>query len=142
VVALHVVPVIGKRTKLFSNIECYHLGSTDAGLLTIEGKLVKGVTMEATEATIEAEIKKLQATGISERELEKVKNKTESMMAFEDMSVVNGAASLAMYELLGDADLINKELDRYRAVTATELMEECNIVFNENNSNTLQLLCQ
>ncbi len=58
-------------------------------------------------------------------------------MAFEDMSVMNRAASLAMYELLGDADLINKELDRYRAVTATELMEECNIIFNENNSNTL-----
>ncbi len=126
-----------KEQKLFSNIECYHLGSTDAGLLTIEGKLVKGVTMEAAEAAIEAEIKKLQATGISERELEKVKNKTESMMAFEDMSVMNRAASLAMYELLGDADLINKELDRYRAVTATELMEECNIIFNENNSNTL-----
>ena len=31
-----------KEKQLFSNIECYHLGSTDAGLLTIEGKLVKG----------------------------------------------------------------------------------------------------
>jgi predicted Zn-dependent peptidase len=51
------------------------------------------------------EIIKLQQEGISELELQKVKNKTESMMAFEDMSVMNRATSLAMYELLGDADL-------------------------------------
>ena len=38
-------------------------------------------------------------------------------MAFEDISLVNRANSLATYELLGDADLMNKELERYRAVT-------------------------
>jgi zinc protease len=58
-------------------------------------------------------------------------------MAFEDMSITNRAASLAMYELLGDADLINKELERYRAVTAEQLQAETKIIFDENNSNTL-----
>ena len=47
------------------------------------------------------------------------------MIAFEDMSVMSRAASLAMYELLGDADLINKELQRYQDVTAAQLREEC-----------------
>lgn len=126
-----------KEKQLFSNIECYHLGSTDAGLLTIEGKLVKGVSMEAAEAALNEELKKLQAEGISVKELEKVKNKTESMMAFEDMSVMNRATSIAMYALLGDADLINKELDRYQAVTAEQVIEESKIIFDENNSNTL-----
>ena len=126
-----------KEKKLFSNIECSHFGSTDAGLLVIEGKLVKGVAMKDAEAAVEEEIKKLQAEGITTKELEKVKNKTESMMAFEDMSVMNRAASLAMYELLGDADLINKELEMYRAVTADQVLEESKIIFNENNSNTL-----
>ncbi len=126
-----------KEKQLFSNIECYHLGSTDAGLLTIEGKLVKGVNMKDAEAAVHEEIKKLQAEGITERELEKVKNKTESMMAFEDMTVMNRAASIAMYELLGDADLINTELDRYKAVTADEIKIESKIIFDEKNSNTL-----
>ena len=36
-----------------------------------------------------------------ETELQKVKNKTESMIAFEDMSVMNRANSLAYYELSG-----------------------------------------
>lgn len=126
-----------KEKKLFSNIECYHMGSTDTGLLTIEGKLVKGVTMQDAEAAIDEEIKKLQQQGISNKELEKVKNKTESMMAFEDMSVMNRATSIAMYEQLGDADLINKELDMYQAVTAAEIATECSIIFDANNSNTL-----
>ena len=42
-------------------------------------------------------------------------------MAFEDMSVMNRASSIAMYELLGDADLMNKELDKYKAVTAKHI---------------------
>jgi zinc protease len=129
-----------KEQKLFSNIECYHMGSTDTGLLTIEGKLVKGVSMAAAEAAVNEEIKKLQTEGITEKELEKVKNKTESMMAFEDMAVMNRATSIAMYEQLGDADLINKELDLYKAVTAEEIATECSIVFNNDNSNTLHYL--
>jgi len=126
-----------KEKQLFSNIECYHLGSTDAGLLTIEGKLVKGVDMKVAEAAVEEEIRRLQQEGIDEKELDKVKNKTESMMAFEDMSIMSRANSLAMYELLGDADLINQELDRYRAVTAQQLIAETKIIFDPKNSNTL-----
>ena len=126
-----------KEKQLFSNIECYHLGSTDAGLLTIEGKLVSGVRMEDAEAAVNAELQKLQQEGVNERELEKVKNKTESMIAFEDMSIMNRAASLAMYELLGDAGLINKELQHYQAITASQLQAESRIIFDEKNCNTL-----
>jgi len=126
-----------KEQQLFSNIECYHLGSTDAGLLTIEGKLVKGIKMDAAEKAVNEVLKELIDHGITVRELEKVKNKTESMIAFEDMSVMSRAASLAMYELLGDAELINIELQRYQAVTAQQLQDECRIIFDEHNCNTL-----
>ena len=126
-----------KEKKLFSNIECHHTGSTDAGLMAIEGKLVKGVSMKDAEAAVIEEINKLQQDGISEKELQKVKNKTESMLAFEDMSVMSRATNLAMYELLGDADLINKELGMYQAVTAEEIKAESRLIFDENNCNTL-----
>ena len=126
-----------KEKKLFSNIDCYHLGSTDAGLLTIEGKLVKGVTMKEAEAALNDVVQQLLQHGVTEKELEKVKNKTESMMAFEDMSVMNRATSIAMYELLGDANLINTELQRYQEVTADALLQESKIIFSENNCSTL-----
>jgi zinc protease len=50
------------------------------------------------------------------------------------------ANSLAYYELLGDAQLMNDELAKYQSITAQELMEESNKIFNESNSNTLHYL--
>jgi predicted Zn-dependent peptidase len=117
------------------------MGSTDNGLLTIEGKLVKGVSMKDAEAALNEELVKFQQ-GISDKELEKVKNKTESMLAFEDMGLMNRASNLAMYELLGDADLMNKELLRYQAITAGQIMAESKIIFAENNCNTLYYYSQ
>ena len=93
--------------------------------------------MQEAETALMEEIVKLQEEGISEKELQKVKNKTESMMAFEDMSVMNRATSLAMYELLGDANLINTELESYHSVTRDEILQESRVIFNDNNSNTL-----
>ena len=126
-----------KEQQLFSNIDCYHMGSTDAGIMVIEGKLVKGVDIKKAEVAVNKEIKKLQKKGITKIELEKVKNKTESSLAFEDMSLMNRASSIAMYELLGDADLMNKELDKYHAVTAENIREQAEIIFNENNCSTM-----
>jgi len=126
-----------KEKRLFSNIECYHFGSLDAGLVAIEGKLVKGVTMQAAEEAVEEELIKLQQTIVAEEELQKVKNKTESMIAFEDIGVMSRANSLAFYELLGDAALINEELSKYNAVTAAQIQEYSKQIFNVNNSNAL-----
>ncbi len=129
-----------KEKQLFSNIDCYHFGSTDAGLMTIEGKLVKGVDIKAAEAAVLEELQKIQTEGVSVVELEKVKNKAESAMAFEDMSVMNRASSIAMYELLGDANLMNTELTKYQSVTAAQIKEQCNVIFNENNCSTMYYL--
>ena len=122
---------------MFSNIECHHFGSTDAGLLAIEGKLVKGVKMEDAEKGVEEVLEGLKAELVMETELQKVKNKTESMIAFEDMSVMNRANSLAYYELLGDAELMNTELGKYAAVTTQDILEESRTIFRRENSNTL-----
>lgn len=129
-----------KEKQLFSNIECYHMGSMDAGIITIEGKLVKGVDIKVAEAAVNEELVRLQETGITKEELQKVKNKTESAMAFEDMSIMNRAASLAIYELMGDANLINTELSRYHAVTTDDILKESRIIFRESNCSTLYYL--
>ncbi|GAB2674077.1 pitrilysin family protein [Flavihumibacter cheonanensis] len=126
-----------KEKQLFTNIDCYHFGSTDAGLICVDGKLVKGVRLEDAELAVQAQLDLLIREGVSVIELEKVKNKTESTMAFEDMSVMNRAASLAYYELLGDANLMNTELEKYNSVTADQLVELSRKLFEEKNSHTL-----
>lgn len=129
--------VLIKEKKLFSQIECYHTGSSDKGLLIIEGKLIKGVKMTDADKAVEEELEKIKTQAIDEKELAKVKNKTESAILFEDMSVMNRANSLAIYELLGDANMMNTELGRYQAITATEILETSKQLFDPANSNTL-----
>jgi predicted Zn-dependent peptidase len=126
-----------KEKKLFSQIECHHTGSTDAGLLAIEGKLIKGVAMDVANKAIENELDAIMSKSISEKELDKVKNKTESAIVFEDMSVMNRATSLAMYELLGDAGMMNTELDKYRSVSSSKMLTTAQEIFNPLNSSTI-----
>jgi predicted Zn-dependent peptidase len=126
-----------KEKRLFSNIECYHFGSIDPGLLTIEGKLVKGVSMQTAENAIAEELARLKEYIISEEELQKVKNKTESIIAFEDISLMSRASSLAYYELLGNADLMNQELSKYQAITVQDIQHYSREIFEDNNSNLL-----
>lgn len=126
-----------KELQLFSNISCYHTGSTDPGLLVIEGKIVEGKSIEDANAAVESEIEKLVSGGVTEAELQKAKNKIEAMITFEDMTILSRANNLAFYELLGDANLINKEWDNYKAVTTAMLQQTAQEVFRKENSNTL-----
>jgi zinc protease len=126
-----------KEKKMFSAVECYHSGSLDAGTLVIEGKLVKGIKMEDAEKAVEAELEKMRTEKVTTTELQKVKNKVESLIAFEDMSLTNRANSLAFYELLGDAEQMNHELEKYNVVTAEDILNESQVIFKASNSNTL-----
>ena len=126
-----------KEKKLFSNISCSHTGSVDAGLLVIEGKLVKGIGIEAADEAVEEELATLKNELILPAELQKVKNKVESLLAFEDISLINRATNLAMYELLGDAGMINTEWESYQRVSADDIRQLSEEIFTEENSNTL-----
>ena len=86
-------------------------GSSDKGLLAIEARLVDGIEHATAQAALEAELEKITREPVSANELQKVINKTESMIVFEDMSLMSRASSLAHYELLGDAQLMNTELE-------------------------------
>lgn len=129
-----------KEDQVFSNINCYHTGSLDPGMIVIEGKIREGRTVEEANAAVEREVSRLVNDGVTDNELQKAKNKIEAMIAFEDMSLLNRANNLAFYELLGDASMINKEWDRYQQVTASFLQETARGVFRAGNCNTLYYL--
>jgi zinc protease len=126
-----------KEEKLFSNLSCYHTGSLDPGLLVVEGKITEGRTLEEANAAVEAEMKLLVEQGVTVEELQKAKNKVTAIIEFEDMSLLNRANNLAFYELLGNAALINEELERYEAVTAEMLRESAAQFLRAENSSTL-----
>ena len=126
-----------KVKQIFSSIDCYHFGTVDPGLLVIEGKLVKGISMAVAEKAVLEEIEKIKNEILDAKEVQKVINKTESVICFEDMSIMNRAHSLAYYELLGDADLMNKELSMYQKVTPSMIQHTAQEIFQDSNRNTL-----
>ena len=129
-----------KEQKLFSDINAYITSSLDEGLFIVEGKLVEGVTMEDAESAIWKELNKVAAELVSENELTKVKNKSESIMVFTEMSLLDKAMNLAYYELLGDATLLNVELDKYLSVTAEQIQKAAQATFKKEKSSTLYYL--
>jgi predicted Zn-dependent peptidase len=126
-----------KVRQLFSSISCFHFGTIDPGLFVITGKLVKGITMSVAEKAVLEEVEKMKTELLHQKEVQKVINKTESMICFEDMSIMNRAQSLAFYELLGDAALMNDELAKYQAVTPELIQETAKTIFSDGNRNTL-----
>lgn len=129
-----------KDKKLFAEIHCYGSGSFDKGTITAEGKLVKGVTMNQAEDALDEELKKIMSVPVSNDELTKVKNKVESTMVFSEIDLSGRALNLAIAEYMGDAGLINTEVDRYREVTAADITARAQDVFRETNCSTLYYL--
>ncbi len=126
-----------KERELFAAIDCYISGSIDPGLLIIEGKPAEGVILETAEAAVWEELEALKAEPIPEVELEKWQNKVESMLAFSESNVLNKAINLAFFELLGDANLINREAELYRAVTAADIHRMAQTIFTRENCSEL-----
>ncbi|MBS1731522.1 MAG: insulinase family protein [Bacteroidetes bacterium] len=126
-----------KKKKLFSSISCYHFGNVEPGLISIEGKLVPGVKMQDAENAVEEELDLLKSHLLEDQELQKVKNKTESITVFEDMSIMSRATNLSFYELMGNANLMNKELEKYQSINIDHILESAQKTFKEENSNTL-----
>jgi zinc protease len=129
-----------KEQKLFSQIDCYHTGSVEAGLLVIEGKLLPNTSPQVANQAIQTEIDILKQNDVNPHELEKVKNKIESMISFEDLSLLSRANNLAFYELLGDAKKMNEEFGNYNQVTIKEIKQYANEILQENNCSTLYYL--
>jgi len=129
-----------KDQQLFSDIHAYITSSMDEGLFVIEGKLSEGVTMENAEAAVWAELNKISGDDVTETELTKVKNKSESIMVFAEMSLLDKAMNLAYYELLGDAADLNTEIDKYLAVDAVNIRNAAKKTFVREQCSTLYYL--
>jgi predicted Zn-dependent peptidase len=129
-----------KTRNLFSDINAYITGDIDAGLFIVTGQLMKGIKMDEAENAINNELDELINGNIDEYEIEKVKNKFESVYQFAQVSTLNKAMDLAYHELLGDADRINHEIEKYRDVNKDEIQHVASKMFNKNNSSTLYYL--
>lgn len=129
-----------KDQQVFSQVNAYITGSIDRNLVVVEGKPHAHISLDEAEEKLWSEIDKLKNELIAETELEKVQNKTESLMAFAEMSIMDKAMELAYFELLGDAHMVNEERDKYFSVSTADIQRMAQHIFRPENSSTLHYL--
>lgn len=131
-----------KEKGMFSDINAFVAGSLDPGLLVISGKLMKGYSVSDGNKAIEGIIDELKTSLVNSTELEKVKNKFESNFLIGNTNILNKAMSLSYYEMLGDADILNTETERYSKITPEEIKQAALKTFIDNNCSTLYYLAE
>ena len=122
-----------KEQKIFSQVDSYVVGQFEPGLLLIEGRLSRGISLEQAEAAVWKEIQEIRYSPVPEKELLKWKNKAESNLVFSELTAMSKALNLAYFEALGNADRINFEADLYNQLSAEEIHQSANELLCENN---------
>lgn len=126
-----------KNNPLFSEISAYVMGSFDEGMFIISGNLQENTTFDEAEKAIEKELENIKKTLVAEHELTKVKNKIISSHEFAETSVLNKAMNLAIAELLGDANDVNFENEKYSKVTPEDINKVAKKILVSTNCSTL-----
>lgn len=122
---------------LFSEINAYLTSDIDPGLVIISGKLMRGTDIIKAEKAVNEVIYELKNSALTDYELEKVKNRFESSVVISNTSILNKAMNLSMYELLGDPDLVNREVESYRSVSKEMVRESAIKYLRPENCTTM-----
>ena len=99
-------------------------------------------SLQDAESAIWKELERLKTVPVEETELEKVKNRYESEQIFNNLNYLNVATNLAYFELIGQAENINKEVEKYRAVTAGQIQKAARQTFVPENCSILYYLAE
>jgi predicted Zn-dependent peptidase len=122
---------------MFASVNAYISGDVDNGMFVFTGQLLPTTTEAEAEAAFWEEIDELKSGKISDYELEKVKNKFEANTLFGELNVMNKAMNLGYYQMIGDLELINREVDIYRSLMREEVADFSQRTFRKDNSSTL-----
>ena len=126
-----------QEKQIFSQVDCYLMDTVDPGFLTVMGRLNKGTTFETAETEIWGEFDRLKTELVGDYELQKVKNKFESMHIIENESYLSLATNIAFAASLGDVEHFNREVPNYLAVTADGIREQACNLFRHEKCNTV-----
>jgi zinc protease len=113
----------------------------DPGLAIMYGVGNVGTKPEELEKAMDDEVNKIVNEGVSVDELQKCKNQIENEFISQNQRVLGIVENLANYHVYyGDANLINKELDRYMKVTAADMQAVAKKYFTKRNRLVLYYL--
>lgn len=124
--------LIDKEKKALA-VQAINLGMEDASIFAFFAIPMGNTTKDVLKSDIDAEVKKVQTELISEEDYQKLQNQFENQFVNSNSSVQGIAASLATnHVLMGDTNLINKEIEIYRSITREDLRNAAKKYLNTN----------
>ena len=133
----------GKSSKLYKKIVdekkmalqigAFGFSQEDYGVYIVYGMPLGQTPTSDIVKEADEEIAKIQSELISEKDLQKLKNKFENQYVNSNASIEGIAENLASYYMLyGDVNLINSEIDIYRSITREEIRDVAKKYLNPN----------
>lgn len=122
-------------------VQAFPYGLENGGIFITLGIANMGVDLKDLKAGIDTEVAKVRNELISENEYEKVLNQLENDFVSQNSTMAGIAESLANYYVyFGDANLINTEIEKYRAVTREDLQAAAQKYLTDQNRVVLYYL--
>ncbi|MFA7274881.1 MAG: pitrilysin family protein [Crocinitomicaceae bacterium] len=131
-----------KEKKYCSEIQAYITGSIDEGLLIISGKLNENVNFEVFEKALWDCLVDFCSQPLSEEEMTKLVMKIRTSKEFQEQGLLNRAMNLCFFELLGDANGINEELEIYQKITVEHILVESKKILKPTNCSLLRVIAE
>jgi len=126
--------------KLFSEADAILSGENEPGLFVVTGKINEGVDYDFALKAIMEEVLQTTDKRVPPDELEKVRNKVEAEQVYNEIGYLEKAMQLATWEILGDAGLINEQVERYRNITSDDIRRVACDILRSGNRNILNYL--
>jgi predicted Zn-dependent peptidase len=112
-------------------------GNIDPGTLMLQAVPMPGHSLEEVEELLYKQLNQLTNGDISDYELQKVKNNVYSRQLFDNVDVKNKAASLSLYEMFGDAHMINTDPMRLQNISIAEISDFVQRTCDPNKASVL-----
>ena len=124
-----------KEQQIAHQVQAFSWNAYDPGMISLDGKIAPGHTIAEYEFAVQQVLEEVME--VSEKDLQRVKNKAESSAEMEFNSLMNVGLGLAIGDSLGNPELINQTLPSYLQVTKADIQRVISTYLIPKNSSTL-----
>lgn len=126
-----------QKKKIFTHIESLLTETFDEGLFIINGTPADGVSLQQAEKALWTEIEKFISNPIKSKQLQKVKNKTQTLLYYSELNIETKARMLSVFEAMETAERVQQEEDNYQNVSINNIQTVGKKILRRENSSTI-----
>ncbi|MEG1555225.1 MAG: pitrilysin family protein [Bacteroidales bacterium] len=125
------------ENQIFTDISAYVTATLDPGVFIVGGRPAEGVTIEEADRILSEYLFNFNFDLHLEKELQKVKNRVESILLGNEIKIEDRASLLGVSECFSCVEDFENERDRYFAVTTDQIETLVKSLLVPNKANTL-----